>query len=91
MLSGPETPTAPRPTPCTTTPSRASTWPAGATTELLAPLPEQSLALAVAGDRIYVSSAYGRGLWAFRRRDGRLLATLPVGAAAADLLWSPTG
>ena len=54
----------------------------------LALLPERGLALAVAGDRVYVSSASGPELWAFRRRDGRLVATLPVGRAAADLLVS---
>ena len=54
-------------------------------------LPERGLALAVAGDRVYVSSAYGPQLWAFRPRDGRLLATLPVGAPATALLGSPAG
>jgi hypothetical protein len=34
----------------------------------LARLPARGLALAVAGDRVYVSSAHGRELWAFRRR-----------------------
>jgi DNA-binding beta-propeller fold protein YncE len=55
----------------------------------LARLPAQGLALAVAGDRVYVTSAYGRDVWAFRRRDGRLVATLPVGAVPADLLLGP--
>ena len=54
-------------------------------------LPERGLALAVGRDQVYVSSASGAEVWAFRRRDGRLLATLPGGASAADLLWSPTG
>ena len=52
-------------------------------------LPERGLALAVARDRVYVSSAYGPELWAFRRRDGRLVATLRVGPSAADLVLSP--
>ena len=54
-------------------------------------LPEPGLALAVTRDRVYVSSASGPELWAFRRRDGRLVATLRVGASAADLLVSPAG
>jgi DNA-binding beta-propeller fold protein YncE len=57
----------------------------------LALLPERGLALAVAGDRVYVTSASGPELWAFRRRDGRRVATLPVGRFAADLLVSPAG
>ena len=52
-------------------------------------LPERGLALAVGHERVYVSSAYGREVWAFRRRDGRLVATLPVGQSPADLLVSP--
>jgi hypothetical protein len=47
-------------------------------------LPGQGLALAVTRERVYVSSAYGRELWAFRRRDGGLVDTLRVGRAAAD-------
>ena len=54
-------------------------------------LPGRGLALAVTRDRVYVSSAYGPELWAFRRRDGRLVATLPVGAPATDLLGSLAG
>ena len=54
-------------------------------------LPGRGLALAVTRDRVYVSSAYGPELWAVRRRDGRLVATLPVGAPATDLLGSPVG
>jgi hypothetical protein len=52
-------------------------------------LPERGLALAVGRDRVYVSSAYGPQVWAFRRRDGRLVATLRAGPAPADLLLSP--
>jgi hypothetical protein len=55
----------------------------------LAWLPGQGHGLAVAGDRVYVSSASGRAVWAFRRRDGRLVATLRVGQVPADLLLSP--
>ena len=64
---------------------------AGGPDRRLALLPARGLALAVAGDRVYVSSAYGPELWAFRRHDGRLLATLPVGAPATDLLGSAAG
>jgi hypothetical protein len=52
-------------------------------------LPGRGLALAVTRDRVYVSSAHGPELWAVRRRDGRLVATLPVGRFAAELLLSP--
>jgi hypothetical protein len=52
-------------------------------------LPERGLALAVTRDRVYVSSAYGPELWAFRRRDGRLVATIRVGQVATDLITSP--
>ena len=62
---------------------------AGGAGQRLARLPELGLALAVAGDRVYVTSASGRDVWAFRRRDGRLVATLPVGPIPADLLLSP--
>ena len=54
-------------------------------------LPERGLALAVTRERVYVSSAYGPELWAFRRRDGRLVATIRVGQVAADLVTSPGG
>ena len=64
---------------------------AGGAARRLARLPAGGLALAVAGDRVYVTSAAGPELWAFRRRDGRLLATLSVGRSAADLLTSPAG
>ena len=64
---------------------------AGGPDRRLALLPARGLALAVAGDRVYVSGAFRSELWAFRRRDGRLLATLPVGAPATDLLGSPGG
>jgi hypothetical protein len=52
-------------------------------------LPGRGLALAVTRDRVYVSSAFRPELWAVRRRDGRLVATLPVGRPAAELLVSP--
>jgi hypothetical protein len=52
-------------------------------------LPERGLALAVTRERVYVSSAYGPELWAVRRRDGRLLATLRVGQVPADLATGP--
>ena len=52
-------------------------------------LPERGLALAVTRDQVYVSSAYGREVWAFRRRDGRLVATLRTGLSPADLVTSP--
>jgi hypothetical protein len=52
-------------------------------------LPERGLALAVGRERVYVSSAYGREVWALRRRDGRLVATLRAGRSPADLLVSP--
>jgi hypothetical protein len=64
---------------------------AGGADRRLAYLPARGLALAVVGDRVYVSSAYGPELWAVRRRDGRLVATLPVGRYAIDLLTSPAG
>ena len=51
-------------------------------------LPGRGRAPAVTRDRVYVSSASGPELWAVRRRDGRLVATLPVGRAAAELLLS---
>jgi hypothetical protein len=54
-------------------------------------LPERGLALAVGRDRVYVSSAYGREVWALRRRDGRLVATIRIGQAATDLLASHGG
>jgi hypothetical protein len=54
-------------------------------------LPERGLALAVTRDRLYVSSAYGPELWAFRRRDGRLVGTIRVGQVATDLLASDSG
>ena len=54
-------------------------------------LPERGLALAVTRDRVYVSSAYGPELWAVRRRDGRLVATIRVGQVAPDLLTSRGG
>jgi hypothetical protein len=54
-------------------------------------LPGRGLALAVAGDRVYVSSASGPELWAFRRRDGRLVATLRVGQVPTDLLLGRAG
>jgi hypothetical protein len=38
---------------------------------------------------VYATSTYGRGVWAFRRRDGRLVATIRVGPVPADLLLSP--
>ena len=40
-------------------------------------------------DRVYVSSAYGPEMWAFRRRDGRLVATIRVGQVPADLVTGP--
>ena len=52
-------------------------------------LPARGLALAVGRDRVYVSSASSGEVWAFRRRDGRLVATLPVGRFATELLVSP--
>jgi hypothetical protein len=52
-------------------------------------LPERGLALAVGRERVYVSNAYGREVWAFRRRDGRLVATLRAGLSPADLVTSP--
>ena len=54
-------------------------------------LPERGLALAVGRERVYVSSAYGREVWAFRRRDGRLVATLFVCRPATDLLTGHRG
>jgi hypothetical protein len=50
--------------------------------------PERGPALAVTRDRVYVSSAYGPELWAFRPRDGRLVATIRVGQVPAELLSS---
>ena len=64
---------------------------AGGGDRRLALLPARGLALAVAGDRVYVSSAYGPELWAFRRRDGRLVATLRVGQVPTDLLLGRAG
>jgi len=52
-------------------------------------LPERGLALAVTRERVYVSSAYGPELWAFRPRDGRLVATIRVGQVPADLVTGP--
>jgi hypothetical protein len=52
-------------------------------------LPARGLALAVGRNRVYVSSASSGELWAFRRWDGRLVATLPVGRFATELLVSP--
>jgi hypothetical protein len=54
-------------------------------------LPERGLALAVGRERVYVSSASGREVWAFRRRDGRLVATLRVGQVPTDLLLGRAG
>jgi DNA-binding beta-propeller fold protein YncE len=45
----------------------------------LARLPERGLGLAVGRDRIYAVGPYGPGVWVLRRRDGRLVATAPVG------------
>jgi len=52
-------------------------------------LPGRGLALAVTRSRVYVSSAYGPELWAFRPRDGRLVATIRVGQVPADLVTGP--
>jgi hypothetical protein len=51
-------------------------------------LPERGLALAVGRERVYVSSAYGPEVWAFRRRDGLLVATIRAGQSPADLVTS---
>ena len=45
----------------------------------LARLPERGLGLAVTRDRVYAVGPYGPGVWVLRRRDGRLVATAPVG------------
>ena len=52
-------------------------------------LPGRGLALAVARDWVYVLSAFRPELWAFRRRAGRLVATLPVARLAAELSRAP--
>ena len=55
---------------------------------LLARLPERALGLAVTRDRVYAVGPDGPGVWALRRRDGRLLATLPVGRGPVALALS---
>ena len=47
---------------------------------VLAKLPGAGLGLAIAGDRVYVTSPYGSEVWAVDRRRGQVVRTIHVGA-----------
>jgi hypothetical protein len=54
----------------------------------LTEVPGVALGLAVTGERIYVLNSFGAEVWAFDRRAGRLLQTIPVGRGPTGIAAS---